>query len=71
MPPKQPPKPAVINPIFNDLTSKLWWEYKKYDVSERELIDNFLNIYGKDIQALMTPKLFENMQIICKLIGNK
>ncbi len=68
MPPKQA-KQNVITPIFNDLNTKLWWEYVKYNQPEKEIIDNFFNTYGKDLNLLMTPSIYENMQILAKNIG--
>lgn len=68
MPPKQA-KQNVITPILNDLNTKLWWEYVKYNQQEKEIIDNFFNTYGKDLNLLMTPNIYENMQILAKSVG--
>lgn len=62
-------KKVVINPIFDDLKSKLWWEYTKYDQSSKEIIDNFFATYSKDLPPLLTSNLYENVNTLSKLMG--
>lgn len=62
-------KKVVINPIFDDLKSKLWWEYIKHDQSSKETIDNFFTTYSKDLPPLLSSNLYENINTLSKLMG--
>lgn len=57
----------TITALFQDLTQKHWWEYRKFGDEELLNIDVFLKEASKDLH--LTHDIYENLKTIYKILG--